>query len=191
MYLSNYAFERSGDFQAMKLQLGLTLVELMMTVAVLAIVTSLAVPGYARLTAANRITTATNELVAAIHYARSEAIRRGQTVVICKSNDGLDCTVGGNHWESGWIAFVEQNTNNIRDAAEVLLHTWGAAPAGITIRPASAQNNIDDYLRFNARGIITNISGDVAFNVCSNAPINGRAVMLTSLRPRTGQVVCA
>lgn len=62
---------------------GFTLVELMITIAVAAILLAIAIPGFRDLILRNELTTATNDWVAAVNLARSEAVRRGVPVVVC------------------------------------------------------------------------------------------------------------
>jgi type IV fimbrial biogenesis protein FimT len=81
---------------------GFTLVELMVTLLVLAILLGLAVPSFRDASLSSRLTGYANDLVAGVQIARSEAIKRNATVTLCASEDGATCAedVG---WEVGWI----------------------------------------------------------------------------------------
>ena len=79
-------------------QHGFTLMELMVTVAVIAIVAGIGVPAMNSMIAHNRLTSSANELVAAFQFARSEAITRRQTVVVCASDNGAACVGAGTRW---------------------------------------------------------------------------------------------
>ncbi len=85
---------------------GFTLIELLVTVAMMVIVLTLGVPSFKELIQNNRLTAATNELVTALNLARSEAIKRGRRVTVCKSADGSTCTNSGD-WKQGWIVFTD------------------------------------------------------------------------------------
>lgn len=75
---------------------GFTLIELLVTVSVLAILTALAAPSFANLINSNRLAGAANDVVVALQLARMEAIRRGESIVVCPSADGTTCS--GNNW---------------------------------------------------------------------------------------------
>ncbi len=78
---------------------GFTLVELMVTVAVLAIVAAIATPSFGRMISHNRLVAGGNEMVAAIQAARSEAIARRATTTFCATSDGQTCSgASGNRW---------------------------------------------------------------------------------------------
>ena len=83
-------------------QTGFTLIELVVTFAVLAIVLTIAIPNFSSLQAGSRLTAQVNDLVSMLSYARVEALKRGSSVTVCKSSDGANCATSGN-WEQGWI----------------------------------------------------------------------------------------
>ena len=92
-------------------QIALSLIELMVTIAVIGITVSIAVPSYNYLTTTNRMASEINELVASLHFARSEAIKRGQSVRACTSVDSTNCD-STNAWTRGWIVRVDA-TNKV------------------------------------------------------------------------------
>jgi type IV fimbrial biogenesis protein FimT len=85
---------------------GFTLVELMITIAVLAIALSLAIPSFTATIARNKLTSARDDLIKSFQFTKSEAINRNVSVVICPSINGTSCS-GTGDWEEGWIIYLE------------------------------------------------------------------------------------
>jgi type IV fimbrial biogenesis protein FimT len=160
---------------------GFTLIELMVAVSVAAVLLGLGVPAFRQTLISNRLTASANEFMAALNYARSEAIRRGVPVALCKSSSGTSCDTGGNKWEIGWMAFVDANKDGKWDSGEDILRVWPALPEGYTLRP---NNNFDNYLRYDPQGAANNIG---TFALCYQAKREGaKAIVITRLRPRLG-----
>ncbi len=89
-----------------RLQRGVTIIELLMALTIGALLMGVGIPAYESLVRNNRLATDTNELVASIHYARSEAIKRGVPVRICISNNAnigvTGCDGTATDWSAGW-----------------------------------------------------------------------------------------
>lgn len=81
-------------------QQGFTLVELMITIAILAIILTIAIPSFSETQLSSKLRAYSNNILASAHMARSEAIKSNTTVLLCASADGTSC--GGN-WQDGWI----------------------------------------------------------------------------------------
>ena len=86
----------------MRPQGGFTLVELLVTVTVAAILLGYGVPGFRDLIRNSRASAAANEIVTALQYARSEAVRRGAAVDVCRSNAAGNACENGTNWRTGW-----------------------------------------------------------------------------------------
>lgn len=116
----------------MRASLGVTLLELMISVAILAIVSTIAVPGFSSLRHNAERTTAVNNFIHALYLARSEAIKRGAVVSLCKSGDGLTCMNRAPEWSTGWMVFVNDDRDEPpeRDADESILAVYQGWPAG-------------------------------------------------------------
>lgn len=130
---------------------GFTLVELMVTLAVAAILLTMAVPSFRTTIQNNRLIAEANDFVTALHLARSEAIKRNTPVTMCKSADGTACTTAG-AWEQGWIVFVDGNNNTSHDAGEDILRVRGAAGGSITFRGSTG---VADSISYLASGMTT------------------------------------
>jgi len=92
---------------------GFTLIEMLVALAVLAILTGLAAPSFLATVRDNRLVTQTNEFIGALHLARSEAVKRNADVVVCKSSDGASCndSLG---WTDGWVVLADNGTLVLR-----------------------------------------------------------------------------
>jgi type IV fimbrial biogenesis protein FimT len=168
-----------------------SLIELMVTLAVLAIVLAVGVPSFGNLTKDNRLVAQTNELVSAISTARTEAIKRSSTVTLCASADGATCkTTGAGAWESGWIVFADPDGDGVVDSGEQLLRvqaklqsitvrsSLAAAPGRISYKGNGFKSNTDqgtltlcdDRGAKHARGIVINATGRAALAIDSDSP---------------------
>ena len=92
----------------MKIHSGFTLIELMITLAIVGILLMVGVPSLKTLLQGNQLIASANELISALHVARSEAIKFNTRVSICESSDGKTCAITGS-WKNGWIIFVDGN----------------------------------------------------------------------------------
>lgn len=132
-----------------KFSLGLTLTELMVTLSVAGILLVVGVPNFTTMIQNNRMSAKLNEVVAEINFARSEAVKRGSPVIICKRNTaGNDCDANAN-WANGWIVFSDADGNGKVDATTEILRVHGAL-TGITSIQYS--NTKYPWITFNASG---------------------------------------
>lgn len=93
---------------------GFTLLELLITMAMIAIVASLAAPSFDSSISRNNVQSMRDSLFNAMQYARSEALKRKMPVGVCASADQSTCANDTN-WHLGWIVFVDQNGNGTQD----------------------------------------------------------------------------
>jgi type IV fimbrial biogenesis protein FimT len=101
---------------------GFTIVELVISTALLALLIQLAVPQFGQLLANWQRDQVTRSLTDHLMLARSEAIRWSQRVVMCNSEDGLQCALSANkEWKSGWLVFRDVDANGRFDAADTLV----------------------------------------------------------------------
>ena len=108
-------------------QSGITLLELLVTLSIIAIVLTLGIGGFRHLIASTRMTNVTNTLIAHMQLARSEAIKRGTDVSLCPSPDGKTCVAGGDgSWEIGYIVRIDST-------GEVLRRVDGPEMRGVTL----------------------------------------------------------
>ena len=173
---------RPNRFERRRRSAGFTLLELMTTLSVVGIVLAVGVPSYLSVVRNNRAATNANELVAALTIARSEAVRRGDRVSLCRSNDGASC---GGAWTDGWIVFVDGAANDTAaPVVSLVLQTWPAPTGEASVVTRSNGSDVDvTWVRFLPRGdtrtteplpLIYNIqidecTGNVARNIEINA----------------------
>ncbi len=104
---------------------GYNMIELITAMSIVAILVAIAAPSFRYITNANRIASEGNGLLGDLQYARAEAIKEGQSVSVCVSNDAHTCTVGL-AWQKGWIVFSDPNGNGVVDAGETVLRVQAA-----------------------------------------------------------------
>jgi type IV fimbrial biogenesis protein FimT len=156
---------------------GISWVELLCAVGLLALLTAVGMPSFRDARANAATLSAANALIAAAHLARSQALLLGQATVLCLSNDGERC-VESRGAARGWIAFVDRRRSRIvqRDAAEPLL-ARSDLRGGVTLRGTRAAIT---YWPTPEAGTTATIT------VCPNAPNTAARALIVSQtgRPR-------
>ena len=150
LVLSGHPLKGARFMARARTAFGFTLVELMVTIAVVAILAALALPSFSNSIRNTRLASTTNEFIAAVNLARSEAVRSNRAGQVCASSDGATC---GTDWSQGWIVWSDANANGTPDADEIRRHQQRLN--GMT---ASSPANLSSF-RFSARGECTNCSG--------------------------------
>lgn len=114
----------------MKRQHGMTLVELLVTLAIAAILLSLAAPSFRRLLLSNAMSEAVNTFTSDVRYARSESVRLGGRVILCRSDDPENATPacsaanangGGKGWATGWLVFHDRDASGAWSTGDVTM----------------------------------------------------------------------
>lgn len=158
---------------------GFTLVELMVTLFVASILTALAAPSFSRFVTNSRLAEQTNELIGAIHFTRSEAIRRNARLTLCRvDSESATVCAGDNETWQHWV---------VRNAAGDVVRRGVVQTYGGTLRVIAKLD--DDAIEFGSDGLAR--TGGVLVNaglndvghglqICSNrqADENVRTVVL-------------
>lgn len=137
---------------------GFTLIELMVALAIAMIVLTVGIPGFMATIQNTRITTTLNDFVSDLSFARSEAIKRGHRVTLCKSEDAISCTTKGN-WAQGWILFADANDDGIFNNQETLLRVHQAISSNSL--SLTGNRNVQHYISYVSSGFSRRSSGAV------------------------------
>ena len=125
MFNSEAIMQRNSPVRSSSSEGGFTLIELMVALTILAVLTVVAAPSFNDALLSNRLAGYANNFNASAQLARSEAIKRNATVLICRSSDGTSCASTGT-WQQGWIVFHDANNNGAVDSGEAILQVQQA-----------------------------------------------------------------
>lgn len=150
--------------------MGFTLVELSVTLAVAAILVTMAVPSFRGSVLNTRLTSETNRVVTDIQLARSEALKRNKTVILCRSANPNaatpSCNSSANNWNSGWLVFVSGDTNTSYDSAtDTLIKVSQAAADNLTISTSGISS---ERLIFNGDATTDSAGLTARFALCDD-----------------------
>ena len=120
---------------------GFTLIELMMTTAVLAILVAAATPAFGNLIQNTESQTSRSTLTTALSTARILAISRTANVVVCPSSDQQYCG-HTTEWQHGWLIFVDRDRDGARNANEEVLSVSDAQPEGVAILTTAGRTHV-------------------------------------------------
>jgi type IV fimbrial biogenesis protein FimT len=139
---------------------GFTLIELMVTLSIGAILLTVAVPSFIQFQRNSELTTITNSLIAAINTARAEAMKTGMNALVVATNNGSD-------WSKGWVVFVDIDNDGSYSTGDTIVMTRDALPSHITVSGTNTIAATPSYIRYNSSGFSKPKLGDLA-----NATIN-------------------
>jgi type IV fimbrial biogenesis protein FimT len=150
---------------------GVTLIELMVTLAIMAILAAIALPSFRDSIRRNEVTTSSNALLADLSYARTEAANRGLIASVCPSTDGQNCSTTTTY-DTGWIVYTYTPGNAVANtiyspaSATNLLLRYTQARQGVSMQSNYAVNN--DVISFDAQGqqLPTKTSAQLKFVTC-------------------------
>lgn len=160
-----------------------SLYDMLVTLAVVSTLTFIVAPSIRQMISSQRMITAMNGLIAALHTTRSEAIKRGEHAVLCPSKDGRSCgAADGNHtfWQHGYLLYIDKNTNHQQDEDEVAIRVFDAAP-GLRIHTTRSS----DSVAYKPNGLAP--GSNMTFTFCAEHPEFPARTVIVSIsgRPRS------
>lgn len=157
---------------------GFTMTELIVTVTIVGVLAAVATPAMTNLVRNQRITSQTNELVADLNFAKSEAVKRGINIVICAAALGGGACAGTADYTNGRLIYVDTNSNGILNAGEQILRERPRLEGNLNTLRAIGGNAAP--IIFSFRGI-TVPGGPTNFAVCDNRGANvGREIQIST-----------
>ncbi|WP_363797871.1 GspH/FimT family pseudopilin [Lysobacter firmicutimachus] len=174
---------------------GFTLIELMVTIGIAAILLALALPSFTESIRSNRVSTATNQLLATINLARTEALRSKSSGRICPSTDGTGCAAGWGTGENvGLIVWTDENGNNALNPGEVKRYIEPQQGIRFSVSPAPPLE-----IRFDDRGRMTTTPApapspvmSLQASVCKSGTYNRRTIDISRIgRTSVTKGVCS
>ena len=147
----------------MKNSNGFTLVEVIITLVVVAIIMAVGIPGLSSMMANNQAIANSNDLITALSFSRNESVKRGTRISICAKSPtaqgNFTCGAGNNDWSNGWFAFVDSNGSAAADyspTSENQLRSWPAPSGNFTMTgPVSVGFNSSGTIQGNAAIALT------------------------------------
>jgi len=118
-------------------QNGFTLYELLITMLIVGVVLTFGVPNMLQFNQNGRMTSTANDLHAAFQMARSEAAHAKTNVTICASADPMGAATCGGTWDQGYVVFIDDDADLVRDAGEAVLRAHPPADTGVLLRIAN------------------------------------------------------
>lgn len=156
---------------------GFTLIELMITLAVMAIILTVGAPQLHTFLSRSELTSKSNHLLGEINQLRVEAVKRNTHTVLCPSSDGSSCNA--KDWKYGWIAFADNNGDGqlAEDASEPVFSVVEAFGDNFVITPSNGFNNT---IRYKADSTLRSDSGSLTLCHTSISANNARILSISA-----------
>ncbi|MCC4626296.1 GspH/FimT family pseudopilin [Xanthomonas campestris pv. nigromaculans] len=160
-------------------QSGISLLEVVTTTAVLAMLASIAWPSFTDLRQTQHVRATIFELTATLAMARSTSISRGTPVALCPSSPVQGC-IESNNWTGGWLVYSDPDGNRSPDSGDDVISTATLKPSSqLQIRTTSGRKQV----RYGPLGRA--LGSNLTFHICSQGLLRGEVVVNTAGRPRS------
>lgn len=139
---------------------GFTLIELIVAVSILAIMITLGLPSFQNVISNNRRAAQVNEFLTSMTLARSEALKRGNPVGVCRASNyaATTPTCGtGSGWEDGWVVFEDRDAQGDIDTASDVLRVFEPLGGNITLR---GESNVSSVILYMPSGRVGPVGGN-------------------------------
>lgn len=152
-----FLYRRNASPRGPAAERGFSLLEIVVTLAILAIGAALAMPMFRDVIRSTAVSNSTNDLVTALSSARSESIRRGVQVAVRSTSGGAD-------WSTGWSVIADSDRSGTFTVADEVVSTYPALANQYRVYAKNAGAGGDGIVVFNMNGGLT--SGGYDLNVC-------------------------
>ncbi|MDX1799910.1 MAG: GspH/FimT family pseudopilin [Marinobacter sp.] len=143
---------------------GFTIIELMVTFSVLAIIATFAVPSFRDVIISNSVASDRDELFVTLNFARSEAVKRGRAVTVCKSANGSSCD-NSLDWTAGWLVFQDDNRDGAKAGTEPAIRAHGALDGQVAVAFSGTAN----VITYESRGLLLSSASAGTFTFSHSA----------------------
>jgi type IV fimbrial biogenesis protein FimT len=147
---------------------GISIIELVVSLAIVAILATTGVPAFSSFIQSNRLNESSFDMLATINLARTEAVKRRTRVLLCRSADPTlptpSCGGSANTWTTGWLVFASGDSNSTYEAGtDTLLGIGLVDSSNVTVITNGTSNN---NLEYNSDGTTNESGGTARFALC-------------------------
>ena len=160
------ANDATNQFPARERQRGFTLVEVLVTLAVASVLFATAVPSMQDFITRNHMSTEVNNFIASLYVARSEAVKRVQTVAVCPANSDFTDCIDSTDWQGGWMVFLDANQDGkLTNGSDEILQRYPALPSRFAV------NGNQSLFAYDSSGQLYNPGSNGTYTFCDTGSV--------------------